>query len=106
MSFISYEEKWSIDEPAKPVFTRADILGSGGAEDAEGRTLWATETVEEGGGVLRGQYDRDSTRLGTFIMTRVGDLEFLSTDGKTPNQKLRERIERDIREGNLEDGEN
>jgi hypothetical protein len=39
-------------------------------------------------------------------MTRVGDLEFLSTDGKTPNEKLRERIERDIREGNLEDGEN
>jgi hypothetical protein len=107
MSFISYEEKWSIDDPAKPLFTRADILGSGGAEDAEGRTIWKTETVEGGGRLLRGEFDRDGTRLGSFIMTRVGDLKFLSTEGPTPNEKRRdEAFERFEREGVPGDGDN
>ena len=96
MSFITYEEKWSIEGAEKPVFTRSDVLGSAGAEDAEGRTLWATETVD--GKVLRGKFDRDGTRIGTFSMTRVGDVRFLSTDGPTPNEKqaneVRERFER------------
>jgi hypothetical protein len=110
VSFITYEEKWSIDTPAKPRFTRSDVLGSAGADDAEGRTLWETETIEEGGRVLRGKYDRDGTRLGTFIMTRIGDVKFLSTEGPTPNEKqsdeIRERIEREGLEGFLGDEEN
>lgn len=106
MSFITYEEKWSIDGAEKPVFTRADVLGSAGAEDAEGRTIWSTETVERGGAELRGQYDRDGTRLGTFILWRIGDVKFLSTDGPTPNEKQREQFERDVREGNIRDFEN
>jgi hypothetical protein len=98
VSFITYEENWSIEDAARPVFTRADVLGSAGAEDAEGRTLWQTETVEGGGDVLRGKYDRDGTRLGSFVMTRVGDIKFLSTDGPTPNEKQAERVREEILE--------
>lgn len=93
VAFITYEEIWAIDGAAeKPVFTRTDVLAGGGTEDAEGRTRYETETVDEAGKVLRGSYDRDGTRTGTFVMTRVGDVKTLSTDGPTPNQKQAERI--------------
>jgi len=106
MSFITYEEKWSIDGAEKPVFTRADVLGSGGADDAEGRTIWSTETVERGGAELRGQYDRDGTRLGTFILWRIGDVKHLSTDGPTPNEKQRDQFEQDVLDGRFEGDDN
>ncbi len=106
MSFITYEEKWSIDGAEKPVFTRADVLGSAGADDAEGRTIWSPETVERGGAELRGQYDRDGTRLGTFILWRIGDVKSLSTDGPTPNEKRRDVFEQDVRDGRFEGDDN
>jgi hypothetical protein len=104
VAFITYEETWTIDDAAgNPVFTRTDVLGGGGADDAEGRTLYKTTTVEEGGKVLKGSFDRDGTRTGTFTLTRVGDVKMLSTDGPTPNEKqaeaVRKEIQRRIEEG-------
>jgi hypothetical protein len=97
VAFITYEETWSIDHQAdKPVFTRVDVLGGGGADDAEGRTLYTTTSVEEGGKVLKGSFDRDGTRTGTFILTRVGDVKQLSTDGPTPNEKQAQRIREEM----------
>ena len=104
VAFITYEETWTIDGAAdKPTFTRTDVLGGGGAEDAEGRTLYKTTAVEEGGKVLKGTFDRDGTRSGTFVLTRVGDVKRLSTDGPTPNEKqaeaARKELQRRIEEG-------
>lgn len=89
-SFITYEERWSIEfRDGSPVFTRDDVLGGGLTAEAEGRTQWTGEQVSDRR--VTGTYDRDGTRTGTFTMSRVGDVRFLDTKGPTPNEKLRER---------------
>ncbi len=78
-SIITYEENWSIQGlPDLPLFEQLDVMGSGLSEALEGATRWQTTKVEAGGGVLRGSFDRDGSRKGTFIMRRsggVGQLE-------------------------------
>jgi len=97
VAFITYEETWSIEGLAgQPVFTRVDVLGGAGADEAEGRTRYATSEVSADGKLLRGSFDRDGTRTGSFTMTRVGALKTLSTDGPTPNEKQAERAREEI----------
>jgi hypothetical protein len=95
VAFITYEETWSVEDLAgKPVFTRVDVLGSGGADEAEGRTRYATSELDAK--ALRGSFDRDGTRTGSFTMTRVGDVKTLSTEGPTPNEKQAERVREEM----------
>ena len=56
----------------QPVFRREDVLGSGRTESLEGVTEYATTEVASGGDVLRGTFERDGTRHGTFRMLRAG----------------------------------
>lgn len=80
--FITYEETWNIDGlPDKPRFERQDSMGSGGSEDFEGRTLYETTTIEAGGNVLRGSFDRDGTRKGTFRLARSGQVHSVAEGG-------------------------
>jgi hypothetical protein len=80
--FITYEETWTIDGlPDKPRFERQDSMGSGGSEDFEGRTLYETTSVEAGGDVLRGSFDRDGTRKGTFRLARTGQVRSVAEGG-------------------------
>ena len=58
--------------PTSRVFTRRTRWAAAAREDVEGRTLYKTTTVEAGGNVLRGSFDRDGTRKGTFRLTRGG----------------------------------
>lgn len=96
---VSYVETWSIrGMPNTPVFTRDDTLGSPTMESMDGRTQFSTETVDSGGDVLRGRFERDGTRHGTFRMQRTGATAMVGVGGKTPNEKLRERIEQRVRE--------
>jgi len=91
-SVIGYTEYWSIENaPDGPIFKREDVLGSERSEDLDGVTLYTTQTVEPGGTVLRGQFERDGTRHGTFRMMRSAGTEGLKTDGKTPNEKANDR---------------
>lgn len=95
---VTYTETWSISPGGgKPVFTRDDVLGAGTMESAEGRTQLTTESVDAGG-VLRGRFERDGTRHGTFRMMRSGAASHVKSDGKTPNEKLREMLEQRARE--------
>jgi len=88
---ITYSESWSIEGlPTKPVFTRDDILGSASAEHMEGRTQYVTESVEENGDVLRGTFERDGTRHGTFTMRRSGAAKVTEGSGKTQSQRMTE----------------
>ena len=97
VAFITYEETWSIEGLAgQPVFTRVDVLGGGGADEAEGRTRYATSEVSADGKLLRGSFDRDGTRKGSFTMTRVGAVKTLSTEGPTPNEKQAERVREEM----------
>jgi hypothetical protein len=93
--FITYEETWSIDGlPDKPRFERQDSMGSGGGEDFEGRTLYETATIEAGGDVLRGSFDRDGQRKGTFRLARTGAVHSVSEGGgKTADGQQLKRAE-------------
>jgi hypothetical protein len=104
-SVIGYHETWSIGDPTGlPVFTRDDVLGTGRAAQAggdkqnmEGRTRYTTEEVLVEGKLLRGSYARDENRRGSFQMLRAGPAQGLPTDGPTPNEKARQRVEEEIR---------
>jgi len=97
VSFITYEESWTIEGLAdKPVFTRTDVLGGGGADDAEGRTRYAAAEVSADGKRITGGYERDGTRTGTFTLTRVGAVKMLSSEGPTPNEKAAERVREEL----------
>ena len=87
-SVITYVEHWSIDGPAvRPVFIREDQLGAERAEDMVGVTRYTTREVAAGGDVLRGVFERDGTRHGTFRMTRSGEATSVKGSGKTPGQR-------------------
>lgn len=97
VSFITYEEHWSIENvTGEPVFTRTDVLGGGGADDAEGSTRFAASEVSADGNRVTGSYSRDGTRKGSFILTRVGPVQALSTEGPTPNEKAAERVREEL----------
>ncbi|HME71344.1 MAG TPA: hypothetical protein VKM54_15945 [Myxococcota bacterium] len=88
---ITYSENWSIEGlPTKPVFTRDDVLGSASAEPMEGRTQYVTESIEEGGDLLRGKFERDGTRHGTFTMRRSGAVKVTEGSGKSQSQRMTE----------------
>jgi hypothetical protein len=80
--FVTYEETWNLDGlPDKPRFERQDSMGAGGGEDFEGRTLYETTTIEAGGAVLRGSFDRDGSRKGTFRLARSGATHSVAEGG-------------------------
>lgn len=80
--FITYEETWIIEGlPDAPRFERQDSMGSGGSDDFEGRTVYETTSIEAGGDVLRGKFDRDGTRKGTFRLARTGEVHSVAEGG-------------------------
>jgi hypothetical protein len=90
-SIVTYVESWGIDGAAgKPVFRREDILGSGRAESLEGVTEYVTTEVASGGDVLRGTFERDGTRHGTFRMMRSGRARAVEGRAKSKPQSLEE----------------
>ena len=88
-SVVTYVENWSIEGAAgKPVFRREDVLGSGLTENLEGVTEYATTEVASGGDVLRGTFERDGTRHGTFRMTRSGPQQAVKGKAKSEGQRF------------------
>jgi len=70
-SVITFEKSWRIEDPTGlPRFIQEDTLGGAGGTEAEGATRYETTEVEPDGSVLRGSFDRDGTRRGTFVMRR------------------------------------
>jgi hypothetical protein len=66
---ITYSETWSISGlPEAPVFAREDSMGSASTESMEGRTLYRTEVVRDGGEELAGSFDREDRRTGRSII--------------------------------------
>ncbi len=103
--YITYLESWAIENPGgKPVFGRQEVLGASSMESLEGGTRFTTQSIGENGAELRGTYERDGTRHGTFRMMRAGPVGNVGQDGKTPNEKQRERIEALIREAMKNEG--
>jgi len=73
-SVIGYSESWSVEGLAdRPVFTQDAAMGSGGAEDVQGRTRYSTEWVSDDRRELRGRFERDGIRHGSFVLRRAGE---------------------------------
>ena len=90
-SIIGYMENWSITGgPDKPVFARDDMMGSGRTENMEGRTEYATQEILDGGRLLRGLYERDGIRKGTFQMMRAGDVTRVAGKSEKVKEERRE----------------
>jgi hypothetical protein len=69
---IRYDESWRVDLAAEgPIFKREDALRSERAEDLTGVTIYTTRETADGGRLLRGDFERDGARRGTFTLTRA-----------------------------------
>lgn len=98
-NIITYAETWGLRDPSgKPVFLRNETLGSAGMESLEGGARYETERVAADGSELSGSFERDGSRHGSFRLLRAGAVSDVGKDGRTPNEKMRERIEQQIRE--------
>ncbi len=90
-SIISYQEIWSVEGlPDRPVFTRDDFMGSARSETLEGQTRYAALEVSPDGSEVRGTYERDGLRHGTFRLMRAGAVGGVVGSGKTQSERLRE----------------
>jgi len=90
-SVVTYVEFWTIEDASgRPTFRREDVLGAGRADDLEGVTLYVTEEVAAGGDVLRGTFERDGSRHGTFRLMRAGATGQVKGSGKSDGQRFYE----------------
>jgi len=87
---ISYVETWTIEGLPKPVFRRVDSMGSSEDDLAEGVTEYRTESVEQGGALVRGTFERDGTRHGTFRLYKSGEASITKGSGKTQQERMQE----------------
>jgi hypothetical protein len=95
-SVVTYVENWSIEGASgEPVFRREDVMGSASAQSLEGVTEYATTERAAGGKLLRGTFERDGTRRGTFRMMRSGTAQAVEGRGESEGQRFyRQYLER------------
>jgi len=88
-SIVTYVENWSIEDASSlPTFRREDVLGSARMESASGVTEFATTEVATGGNLLRGAFERDGTRHGTFRLMRSGSPQSVKGRAKSEGQRF------------------
>jgi hypothetical protein len=98
-SVLTYVESWSVEGlDSLPVFTQVDVLGSGRSDSLEGVTRYSTTEVREGGAELRGRFERDGTRTGSFRMRRAGPVRDVQGSGRTQGQRALDAL-RGVEEG-------
>lgn len=87
-STLTYVESWSLEGlTGLPVFTQVDVLGSGRSDSLEGMTRYTTTELRDGGAELRGRFERDGTRTGTFTLRRAGAVRDVEGSGRTQGQR-------------------
>jgi hypothetical protein len=100
-SVVTYEEVWSIDDPANlPVFKRSDYMGSGRSDSLEGTTEYTTQKIE--GGVLTGRFERDGSRHGDFRMMPsggIGEVKGAETQDELQKKVIQREVDRAIQRG-------
>jgi len=91
-SIVTYVENWIIESAmGEPIFRREDVMGSGRTENLEGVTEYTTTEVASRGNVLRGIFERDGTRHGTFRMMRSGPARAVKGKAKSEGQRFYQR---------------
>ncbi len=87
---LTYTETWSIEgDGGLPVFRIQDSLGGARVESLDGVTEYRTTEILPGGEELRGTFNRDGTRTGTFRMLRAGPVE--DVKGSQSQAELRKK---------------
>jgi hypothetical protein len=85
---ITYSETWTVEDLAGlPVFRMEESLGGMRTETLEGVTEYRTTQITPSG-ELRGTFNRDGTRTGTFRMMRAGDVRDVEGSGQDNNQRV------------------
>lgn len=100
-SVVGYQENWSIQgAPGGRTFLFDEIFGNAVQGSTEGRTTYSESRVSSDGDEIRGSYDRDGTRIGTFRMIRTANIRALKSQGKkgSVNERAQKRQNRDFME--------
>jgi hypothetical protein len=85
---LTYTEIWRVEDlGGLPIFRFEESLGGARSETLEGVTEYqTTEVVSDS--ELRGTFNRDGTRTGTFRLMRVGGVSDVKGSGKDNNQRV------------------
>jgi hypothetical protein len=92
---VGYQETWSIENPTTlPRFAILDVLGIGTSKGDSGGSIYEVTEVSNGGDELRGRYERDDDKRGSFRMLRTAPVRSLVTTEQegTPNDRAQERM--------------
>jgi hypothetical protein len=93
-SVVGYQENWSILGAAgKRVFAFDEIFGNAAKGSAEGQTIYSEVEIKSDGSEVRGKYERDGTRIGTFRMFRTKNIRALKSESEdsTVNERAGKR---------------
>jgi hypothetical protein len=91
-SVVTYVENWIIeDATGEPIFRREDVMGSARTESLAGVTEYITTEVASRGNVLRGTFERDGTRHGTFRMMRSGSPRAVEGKARSEGRRFYQR---------------
>ncbi|MBW2235763.1 MAG: hypothetical protein JRG85_10225 [Deltaproteobacteria bacterium] len=89
---LTYTETWIIEgDGGLPVFRIEDSLGGARAESLDGVTEYRTTEILPGGDELRGTFNRDGTRIGTFRILRAGAVG--DVQGSRSQEQMRRKWE-------------
>ncbi len=87
---LTYHTIWEVEDPnGLPVFSIRESLGGATAESLDGVTEYRTRSIEPDGS-LRGEFNRDATRSGSFWIVRSGGTREVEGSGKTNAERVRE----------------
>jgi len=92
-SAFGYQQTWVIDlDGEAPVFEVLESIGNEVTETEDGKTVYQETNWARPNEEIRGIFNRDGTRRGTFRMFRTPKLRALLSEesGKTPNEKRRD----------------
>ncbi len=93
VSVVTYTENWSVEGATSlPLFRLQATLGSARTESLEGVTLYTARQVDSSGDLVRGTFERDGIRHGSFRMLRAGPVAGVGEGGARRPDPLRELL--------------
>lgn len=96
---VGYQENLTIEGlTGKPVFLREDILGNVHRKSGEGSTRYQVSEVLDDGRMLRGTYERDGIKHGSFRLWKTAPVRGLIEKKGTPNERRHQATKKAIEE--------
>ena len=100
VSVVTYTENWSVERATSlPVFRLQATLGAARTETLEGVTLYTSTGVDSSGDLVRGTFERDGYRRGSFRMLRAGPVAGVGGSVERRTDPLRQLLFERYRNG-------